>query len=142
MLACISSEISTKLLGMPTHIDWPSLTAAGLYLMQTGHFCCPLSTDPLRQPSPTAFSGFLLPTISDRRSLAHFRSCRDLELRPLFGFAPKQTKRSSAWRTPFIVSQRVVCLFAMRVIWRIQLRHNHIGARVWSNQLDWAPPIT
>ena len=27
-LACISSEISTKLLGMPTHPDWPSLTAS------------------------------------------------------------------------------------------------------------------
>ena len=34
-LACISSEISTKLLGMPTHPDWPSLTAS---------FCWPLLT--------------------------------------------------------------------------------------------------
>ena len=27
-LVCISSEISTKLLGTPTHHDWPSLTAS------------------------------------------------------------------------------------------------------------------
>ena len=35
-LAWISSEFSTKVLGMPTHLDWSSLTAAGLYLMPTG----------------------------------------------------------------------------------------------------------
>ena len=33
-LAWISSKISTKLLGMPTHLDRSSLTAAGLYLMR------------------------------------------------------------------------------------------------------------
>ena len=53
-LACISSEISTKLLGMPTHPDWPSLTAS---------FSWPLSTALLRHPSPTAFSEFLFPTL-------------------------------------------------------------------------------
>ena len=35
---------------------------------------------------------------------------RDLESRPLFGFTPKQTKRSSAWRFPFIVSQKSTIL--------------------------------
>ena len=52
-LACISSEISSKPRGMPTHPDWPSLTAS---------FCWPLSTALLRHSSPTAFSEFLFPT--------------------------------------------------------------------------------
>ena len=43
-LECISCEISTKLPGMPTHPDWPSLTASAPYLMPTGLFCCPVST--------------------------------------------------------------------------------------------------
>ena len=96
-LAWISSEISTKLLGIPTHLDWSSLTAAGLYFMPTGLSAvrCRLPTALLRLPSPTASSRFLLPA-PDWRSLANFRSRRDLELRPLFGFAPKQTKGSSA----------------------------------------------
>ena len=33
-MTCILREISTKLLGMPTHLDWSSLAAAGLYLMR------------------------------------------------------------------------------------------------------------
>ena len=54
----------------------------------------------LRQlPSPSSFVQFL------SRSLIHFRSRRDRGLRPLFGFAPKQTKGSSAWRTTYIVLQ-------------------------------------
>ena len=63
-LGWISSEISIKLLGMPTHLDRSSFTTAGLSLMPTGHFCCPLSTPSatLRRPSPTAFSEFLFPT--------------------------------------------------------------------------------
>ena len=64
ILVCISSEISTKLPGMQTHPDWPSLTASGPYLMPTGLFCCLVSTAHclLRRRSPTAFSEFLLPT--------------------------------------------------------------------------------
>ena len=61
-LACISSEISTKLLRMPTHLVWSSFTAPGLYLIPTGLFCCPVSTALLHHPSPTPFAGFLLPT--------------------------------------------------------------------------------
>ena len=53
-LACISSEISTKLLGMPTHADWTSFTASGPYLMPTGHFCCPVSTPNCHSVSPFA----------------------------------------------------------------------------------------
>ena len=67
-LAWISSEISTKLLGMPTHLDWSSLTAAGRYLMPTGHFSRPVSTPfaTLHRLSPTAFSEFLCPTPDSR----------------------------------------------------------------------------
>ena len=50
---CIFREISTKLLGMPTHLDWSSLT---------GPFCCPFSTVSLRLSSPTAPLWFPLPT--------------------------------------------------------------------------------
>ena len=61
-------------------------------------------------PSASPFANCLLwvpfSNSSDWCSFVHFRSRRDLELRPLFGFAPKQAKRSSAWRTPFIVSHR------------------------------------
>ena len=110
-LTCILREISAKPRGMLTHLDWSSLTAPGLYLMPTGLFYCPVSTAPLHLPSPTASLGSFFQlslslSLSLWRSLAHFQSRRDLELRPLFGFAPKQTKRSSAWRTPFIVSRR------------------------------------
>ena len=42
--------MSTKLLGMLTHLDWSSLTAAGLYLMHTG----PVSTANCPSPSPVA----------------------------------------------------------------------------------------
>ena len=88
----------------------------------TGLFCCPLSTDPLRQPSPTAFSWFLFPTALTGVPLptAFARTClffptsghvEDLELRPFFGFAPKQTKRSSAWRPPHSVTLFLNILF-------------------------------
>ena len=75
-LAWISSKISSKLLGMPTHLDWPSPTAAGLYLMPTGLFCCPMSTAHCPSPSscrqlPSLGSFFQL---FDSRSLAYFRS--------------------------------------------------------------------
>ena len=80
---------------MPTHPDWTSLTAS---------FCWPLLTAPLHHPSPTAFSEFLFPTLLTGVPLPTSGHVEDLELRPLFGFAPKQTKRSSAWHTPFIVS--------------------------------------
>ena len=105
MLMCILCEISTKPWGMLTHLDWSSLTTPGLYLMLTGLFCCPVLTALLHHPSPTASLSSFFQLLSDRHSLANFQSCQDLELRPLFGFAPKQTKRLSAWCTPFIVSQ-------------------------------------
>ena len=65
-LAWISSEISTKLLGMPSHLDWSSLTAAELSLIPTGLFCCPVLTAHCPSASPVAnclLSGFLLPSL-------------------------------------------------------------------------------
>ena len=102
MLAWISSEISTKLQGMPTHLDRSSVTGTGLThaycsfhcLVSTGH-----SRHPSQLPSPSSFGQLLLAFPS------YFRSRRDRGLRPLFGFTPKQTKRSSPWRTTYIVLQ-------------------------------------
>ena len=97
--ACISSEISTNLQGMPTHPDWPSLTASGLYLMPTGHFCCPVSTVNCSSPSPVANCLLWVPS-SNSDSLA-FPCLLPVgseisSPKPLSGFAPKQTKGSSA----------------------------------------------
>ena len=98
-LAWISSEIFTYKECQPILTGLPSLLLDSL--MPTGHFCCPVSTAtrfPHRQlPSFSSFVQFL------SRSLTHFRSRRDHGLRPLFGFAPKQTKGSSAWLTTYIV---------------------------------------
>ena len=60
-LAWISSEISTKLLGMPTHLDRSSLTALDPISYEWS-LVCPVSTAHLRHPSPTAFSQSLCPT--------------------------------------------------------------------------------
>ena len=81
-------------------------TAPGLCLTPTGLFCSPLSSAPLRLPSTTHPLWVPLPTglFSPSSGLV-----RDLELMPLFGFAPKQTKGSSAWRTTHIVSQLYKC---------------------------------
>ena len=104
-LAWISSEISAKLLGMPTHLDRSSLTALVLSLMPIGHFCCPVSTGHSCHPSPTAFCRFLFP-IPDSRSLPTSGRVEISSPNPLSGFAPKQTKGSSAWRITYIVLQR------------------------------------
>ena len=91
---------------MLTHLDWSSLTAPGPYLMPTGLCCCPLST-------PLCVSLRKLPSVSFFFQLLSraFPSLLLVASRPraqAFGFAPKQTKRSSAWRTLFIVSQILV----------------------------------
>ena len=103
-LAWISSEISTKLLGMPTHLDRSSLTATGLT-----HTNWPLLLSLVDWSLASPFANCLLwVPLSNYywRSLTHFRSRRDRGLRPLFGFAPKHTKGSSAWRTTYIVLQK------------------------------------
>ena len=92
-LAWISSEISTKLLGMPTHLDWSSLTAAGLNLMrlvsQMSGVDSQLPLSIARRQLPSVGSFFQL---SDWRSLAYFRSRPDLKLRALFGAKPKRQR--------------------------------------------------
>ena len=97
-LAWISSEISTKLLGMPTHLDRSSLTAAGLYLMWPLSQMSGVDSQPplcvfRRQLTSLTGVPFLLPVAS-----------RSRVQNPLSSFAPKQTKGSSAWRTTYIVS--------------------------------------
>ena len=94
-LAWISSEISIKLLGMPTYFDRSSLTALD-------SLCCPVSTGHSRHPSPTAFCEFLCPT-PDWRSLPTPGHVEISSPNPLSGFMPKQTKGASAWRTTYIV---------------------------------------
>ena len=98
-LAWISSETSTKLLGMPTYLDRSSSL---LWSLSHAHssLCCPVSTGHSRHPSPTAPSEFLCPTLW-LAFPSYFRSRRDRGS----GFAPKQTKESSAWRTTYIVLQ-------------------------------------
>ena len=91
---------------MPTHLDRSSLTATGLSLslMATGHSC---------HPSPTASSEFLCltPTGLPLTTSGHIEISNP---NPLFGFAPKQTKGSSAWRTTNIVLQ---CKVWFGLVW-------------------------
>ena len=105
-LAWISSEISTKLQGMPTHLDRSSFTAAGLYLMRLVSQMSGVDSPPplcvsRRQMLP--LSSFV--QLLTRVPLPTSGHVEDRGLKPLFGFAPKQTKGSSAWRTTYIVSQ-------------------------------------
>ena len=93
---CISSENSSNYLecqliltGLPSlwldHIssDWSGVDWS-LASPFTNSFCRFLCPNPTRFPLPT--SGYV----------------EDRGLRPLFGFAPKQTKGSSAWWTTYI----------------------------------------
>ena len=125
-LAWISSEISTKLPGMPTHLDRSSLTALDSLScwLVTSAIRCQLATRvTLRQlPSPSSFVQLL------SRSLTNFRSRQDRGLRPLFGFAPKQTKGLSAWRTSYIELQFRIALIPLGKVW-IQL----FSLQLWVN---------
>ena len=103
-LAWISSEKFYNPWGVLTHLDWSSLTAAGPCLMPPGLFAVwsRLATHvTLRQllsvgPFVQLLLAFpcLLPGCVEMSSP-----------NPLSGFAPKQTKGSSAWRTTYIVLQ-------------------------------------
>ena len=141
---CIFREISTKLLGMPTQIDWSSLTAS---------FCCcrlraanssllvhsavrsrlplwvslrqpplwvPLPTTPLWVPLPTAPLASLRPVFPPLLPVSSEISSP----RPLFSFAPKQTKRSSAWQTTHVVSQDRKLKSTRSEIWNPQVAFN------------------
>ena len=93
-LRCILREISTKLRGMLTHLDWSSFTVPGPYFMPIGLFCCPVSTASLRHPSATAFSRFLLPTPLSLTCLSYPTSSliQDLESKPFVWFRAKTDK--------------------------------------------------
>ena len=64
------------------------LTAPGLYLTSTGLFCYPLSTTPLRLPSPTDLSEILFQLPSSPTS----GLVRDLESKPIVQFCAKTDK--------------------------------------------------
>ena len=66
--------------------------------MPTGHFWCPVSTWPLTSPFANSFSEFLCPNPYSH-SLPTSGRVEISSPNPLSGFAPKQTKESSAWQT-------------------------------------------
>ena len=93
---------------MPTHFDWSSLTDAGLSLscrLVPSAVQCRLPTALLPRPSPTAVSLSSFFQLLDWRSLPTSDHVEISSPKPLSGFALKQTKGSSAWRTTYIVSQ-------------------------------------
>ena len=70
--------------------------------------CCPVSTASVRRPSPTGhFSVPLSHSLTGVPSPLPVTS-RSRVQNPLSGFAPKQTKEASAWRTTYIVLQYYV----------------------------------
>ena len=103
-LAWISSEIFTKLLGMPTHLDCSSLTDSWTLSHADWSLCCPVSTGHSRHPSPTPSSQSLCLTLW-LAFPSYFGHVEISSPNPLSGFAPIQTKGSSAWRTTYIVLQ-------------------------------------
>ena len=100
-LAWITSENSTKQLEC-RHLDL--VFFAGPYLLPlVSPLRCPVSTASVRGSTPTACQLLSLtnPLLASRYL---FRPCRDFKSKnPLSGFAPKQTKESSAWRATYIV---------------------------------------
>ena len=92
-LAWISCEISIKLLGMPTHLDRYSLTAAGLYLMRLVSQMSGVDSQPplcVSRCQLTSLSSFV--QLPDRRSLPNSGRVEISSPKPLSGFAPKTDK--------------------------------------------------
>ena len=101
-LAWITSENSTKQLEC-RHL-LPSLWLDPIFSTESR-----VDRISRRVPSPTA-PELLFPTNSLLASRYLFRPSRDLKSKnPLSGFAPKQTKESSAWRATYIVLQSNAC---------------------------------
>ena len=98
-----SSETSTKLL--ECRLDLLSLVWT-LSHADSPLLRCPVSTASVRCPSPTAHFSVPFCLLSDRRPLTTPVTSRSRIQNPLSGFAPKQTKESSAWRTTYIVLQK------------------------------------
>ena len=124
--ACSFRKISAGLLGMPTHLDWSSFTADRCRLrtakssglsssLPLDSFSCdwslllsvvdcpsasPFTNCLLCVPFSNSFSGVPLPTTLASFGSAFFPplpvSSEISILSPLFGFAPRQTKGSSA----------------------------------------------
>ena len=101
-LAWISSKISTKLLGMPPHLDWYSFTAAGPYLIRLVSLLSVV--DFICHSPPTDVFEILCPALT-LVPLPTSGHVEDRRLWLLFSFTPKQTNGLSAWRTTYIVSQ-------------------------------------
>ena len=86
-----------KATGMPTSLD--SIFFGGPYLL-----CYCVRSWPHLSVPITNSRELLCPTNSLLVSRYHFRIWRDFRSKnPLSGFAPKQTKESSAWRATHIV---------------------------------------
>ena len=107
-----------KATGMPTHLD-----SIFFHWSLSSLLLCPESTAPVRGSTPNA-SQLLSPTNSLVASRYLFRPRPDFKSKnPLSGFAPKQTKESSAWRATYIVLHigllpcviYVACLFIQNV---------------------------
>ena len=103
-LAWISSEISTKLLVMPTYLDWSSLT--GLHPLSCRLISLLSGVDwPLASPFVNCLLRVPLSNTYDMCSLHTSGHVKISGSNPLSGFALKQTKGSSTWRTTYIVLQ-------------------------------------
>ena len=112
-LAWISSETSTKLLGMPTYPDRSSsLVLDSLMPTHLSDVRCRLVTPVtlrqllLQDYFSNSLAGIPLPPSGHPRSRVH---------NPLSGFAPKQTKESSAWRTIYIVLQLILYYIFLKI---------------------------
>ena len=101
-LAWISSETSTKLLGMPTYPDryssllW-TLSRCQLISLLSGSYWS------LASPFTNCLPRALLSNSLTSVPLTTSGHPRSRVQNPLFGFAPKQTMESSAWWTTYIV---------------------------------------
>ena len=104
-LAWITSENSTKQLEC-RHLDSIFFHWSGPHLLPlVSPLRCLVSTAPVCGSTPTACQ-LLSPTNSLLASCYLFRPRQDFKSKyPLSGFAPKQTKESSAWRATHIVLQ-------------------------------------
>ena len=102
--AWISSETSTKQMECRLILTRSSFTGLDpLSCRLASLLRCPVSTASIRPPSPTAhFSVPLSPSLTGVPSPLLVMS-RSRVQNPLSGFAPKQTKESSAWQTTYIV---------------------------------------
>ena len=89
---------------MPTHLDRSSFIGPGLTHADST-LCCSVSTASVRRPSPTA--NFSVPLSHSLTGVSFLLPVtpRSQVQNPFSGFAPKQTKESSAWRTTYIVLQ-------------------------------------